>query len=272
MEYTTLTLAKEAGISPRTLRYYAQIGLLTPKIRMMNGRCLYGIKEIVTLLHILTLKDFGFSLEKIKSILNEGGRYKICALKAQKTVLLKQQTRLNKNLELIEFMIEKSKEENKMDADEVKMPNPLEALKPKYECVQCFDESYIKEKMAISFEVFRKETGYEYYDSLKKKSNQMGFQDAQIYGGRIAQFLKKIQEAIDRQWPVDSKEVQQVIANQWEALKMVYPDTASKRVYLAIRDQICHNSISQGDPVSARLFHYISEAMGIFAENSFSEE
>lgn len=272
MEYTRLALAKEARISPRTLRYYDQIGLLSPKIRRMNGRSIYGTKEVFTLLHILTLKDFGFSLEKIQSILNESERYKACALKAQKAVLLKQQTRLSKNLELIDFMIEQSKQEKKMEGYDGKMPNPLEALKPKYECVECFEEFYVREKMAVAFESFRQETGVEYYDALKKKSGELDAQDAQIYGGRIGQFLNKIQEAMDKQWLVDSEEVQQLITTQWEALKMVYPDTHSKRIYLAIRDQLCHNSISQGEPATARMFDYISAAMGVFAETHFSED
>ncbi len=272
MEYTTQALAKEARISPRTLRYYDQIGLLSPKIRMMNGRCIYGMKEVLTLLHILTLKDFGFSLEKIQSILNESERYKLCALKAQKAVLLKQQTRLNKNLELIDFMIEQSKQEKKMDVYDGKMPSHLEALKPKYECVQYFDESYVKEKMAMAFEIFRQEVGDEYYDSFKKKSGQIDLQDAQIYGGRMGQFLNKIQEAMDKQWPVDSEEVQQLVITQWETLKMVYPDTTSKRIYLAIRDQICHNPITQGEPAAAPMFHYISQAMEVFAETNFAKD
>lgn len=269
MEYTPQALAKTAGISVRTLRYYDQIGLLSPKVRMENGRGIYGVQELFTLIQILTLKDFGFSLAKIQSILNESGKYKLCALKAQKTMLLKQQKDLNKNLQLIDLMIEQSKQENTMISCDV--PNHLEALKSKQECVRCFDESYAKEKMEAAFEKLRKDVGDEYYKAFRNKANQMDLKDAQIYGARTGMFLKAIKEAMDKEINIDSDEVQKLVAAQWENLKMIYPDTKSKKVYLAIRDQLCNSSLVQCDAETARLFKYMSQAMEVFAEKNFTE-
>ena len=46
MEYSINRLAKLAGISTRTLRYYDEIGLLKPKRISSNGYRVYGKKEV----------------------------------------------------------------------------------------------------------------------------------------------------------------------------------------------------------------------------------
>ena len=64
MEYTTKALAKLAGISPRTLRYYDEIGLLSPR-RISNGYRIYGQRELDTLQQILFFRTLGLSLDRI---------------------------------------------------------------------------------------------------------------------------------------------------------------------------------------------------------------
>ncbi|WP_331658005.1 MerR family DNA-binding transcriptional regulator [Lacrimispora sp.] len=46
MEYTINKLAKLAGVSTRTLRYYDELGLLSPARVSSNGYRIYGQKEI----------------------------------------------------------------------------------------------------------------------------------------------------------------------------------------------------------------------------------
>ncbi len=46
MEYTVSKLAKMAGVSNRTLRYYDQIGLLKPARINSSGYRIYGQEEI----------------------------------------------------------------------------------------------------------------------------------------------------------------------------------------------------------------------------------
>jgi len=70
MEYTINKLAKMAGISTRTLRYYDQFGLLTPARAAENGYRLYGQKEVDRLQHILFYRELGMSLEDIKTTLD----------------------------------------------------------------------------------------------------------------------------------------------------------------------------------------------------------
>lgn len=69
MEYTIKKLASLSGVSSRTLRYYDEIGLLTPKRINSSGYRIYGPAEVDRLQQILYLKNFGVKLEEIKQTL-----------------------------------------------------------------------------------------------------------------------------------------------------------------------------------------------------------
>ena len=73
MEYTVKALSKIAGISPRTLRYYDQIGLLSPGRKEFSDYRLYGKKEVDRLQQILFYRELGVELADIKEILDSPG-------------------------------------------------------------------------------------------------------------------------------------------------------------------------------------------------------
>jgi DNA-binding transcriptional MerR regulator len=68
MEYTINKLAKMAGVSTRTLRFYDEMGLLTPARVSANGYRIYGQKEIDLLQQVLFYRELGVPLEDIKKI------------------------------------------------------------------------------------------------------------------------------------------------------------------------------------------------------------
>lgn len=69
MEYTINKLAKLAGVSTRTLRYYNEFGLLVPARLSSNGYRIYGQKEVDRLQQILFYRELGVPLEEIRKIL-----------------------------------------------------------------------------------------------------------------------------------------------------------------------------------------------------------
>lgn len=69
MEYTVNKLAKMSGISTRTLRYYDEIGLLSPERISSNGYRIYGQLQVDLLQQILFFRELGMSLEEIKEII-----------------------------------------------------------------------------------------------------------------------------------------------------------------------------------------------------------
>lgn len=62
--------SKICQVSTKTLRYYAEIGLILPnEINYENGYRYYSIEQLETMLFIKRLKGYNFSLEEIKIIL-----------------------------------------------------------------------------------------------------------------------------------------------------------------------------------------------------------
>lgn len=64
-------LAKQTGVSVRTLHYYDEIGLLSPSQRTEVGYRLYGENDIIRLQQIVSLRQLGFSLEQIRECLEQ---------------------------------------------------------------------------------------------------------------------------------------------------------------------------------------------------------
>jgi DNA-binding transcriptional MerR regulator len=64
--------ARLGQVSPRMLRHYDEIGMLKPdRVDPANGYRLYGAYQLSRLHRILALRDLGFTLERIREILEE---------------------------------------------------------------------------------------------------------------------------------------------------------------------------------------------------------
>lgn len=94
MEYTVHKLAKLAGVSTRTLRYYDEIGILKPARVNSSGYRIYGSKEVDRLQHILFYRELGVGLDQVKQILNDPSFDPVEALKEHRNHLLDQKKRL----------------------------------------------------------------------------------------------------------------------------------------------------------------------------------
>lgn len=69
MKYTINKLSELAGISTRTLRYYDEIGLLSPKRISSNDYRIYEQNDVDLLQQILFFRELGMSLDEIKKII-----------------------------------------------------------------------------------------------------------------------------------------------------------------------------------------------------------
>ena len=63
------TLAREAGTSIETIRYYERIGLLSQPPRTEGGFRLYGPDDVRRLRFVRRARELGFSLESIRDLL-----------------------------------------------------------------------------------------------------------------------------------------------------------------------------------------------------------
>ena len=60
-------LSKRAGVTPRTVRYYESLGLLTPPL-CSGGFQTYGPEELARLEQIAGFKQLGLSLEETRQV------------------------------------------------------------------------------------------------------------------------------------------------------------------------------------------------------------
>lgn len=63
-------VAEKLGVSPRTIKYYEELGLIEPEERSPGGFRLYSERDIRRLTGILKMKGMGFSLAAISELLS----------------------------------------------------------------------------------------------------------------------------------------------------------------------------------------------------------
>jgi DNA-binding transcriptional MerR regulator len=62
-------IAERLGVSPRTIKYYEELGLIRPETRSPGGFRLYGKEGVEQLERILRMKSIGYSLAAIRELL-----------------------------------------------------------------------------------------------------------------------------------------------------------------------------------------------------------
>ena len=62
-------VVERTGLSHRTIRYYEEVGLLTPAGRTEGGFRLYDEAGVERLLLIMPMKPLGFSIDEIRELL-----------------------------------------------------------------------------------------------------------------------------------------------------------------------------------------------------------
>lgn len=114
MEYAINKLAKLAGVSSRTLRYYDEIGLL-PALRVSsNGYRVYGGNEVDRLQQILFYRELGVPLEEIRSILAAKNFDGLSALRRHMAALLARREQLDALINNVDKTIKAMKGEGSM--------------------------------------------------------------------------------------------------------------------------------------------------------------
>jgi len=118
MEYTVQKLGRLAGVSPRTLRFYDEIGLLKPARTSSSGYRIYGQAEVDRLQQILFYREMGFDLDRIKTIVSSPSFDGASALRSHREQLLAKRKQLDllianveKTIAMTEGRIEMANEE-----------------------------------------------------------------------------------------------------------------------------------------------------------------
>ena len=118
MEYTVKALADLAGVTPRTLRWYDQTGLLKPLRTTEAGYRLYGPKQLDRLQDILFYRELGLDLASIRTILDDPAFDRQAALQSHLTELKVRRARLDELILTVQRTIDNIKGGTKMTDQE----------------------------------------------------------------------------------------------------------------------------------------------------------
>lgn len=180
-----------AGISVRTLHYYDQMGLLTPKSRTANGYRYYDDSAVMQLQQIMFFRELGFGLDEIGKILKDPNFDLIEALQSQKMLLSKKAQRINELTKTIEKTIKNLKQETEMPIKE-------------------YYEGFSNEQIEKYRQEVRQRWGEKTLKDSEERVMNMGkekFKAVQEEGGAI---FKAICDNMPKGY--DSKEVQELVA------------------------------------------------------------
>lgn len=179
MEYTVSGLAKLSGVSPRTLRYYNEIDLLTPAKINDSGYRIYGQEQVDRLQQILFYKTMEVPLEEIGDILDAKGFDPITALKSHRKRLINKRNEIEKLLHNIDQSMNELKGGRQMSNKE-----KFEGLK----------EKMIRDNEARYGSEVREAFGDEVVDASNeklRKMSQAGHEKATKLGIIIIEKLKE---------------------------------------------------------------------------------
>jgi MerR family transcriptional regulator, thiopeptide resistance regulator len=112
--FTVKQLSQMAGVTPRTLHHYDDIGLLKPSRVGDNGYRYYGEEALLKLQQILFYRELDFPLDDIKKIMGRRDFDVLGALQSHKEALQKQTMRLERLLATVDNTIQHLKGEKLM--------------------------------------------------------------------------------------------------------------------------------------------------------------
>lgn len=116
--YTIKELAELAGSTPRTLRYYDQLGLLTPAVVADNGYRYYDHGNLLTLQQILFFRELDVPLKEIHYLLSQPDFQLLPSLKKHHRAMQREIQRYQQLISTVERTIQSLEGEFQMtDSD-----------------------------------------------------------------------------------------------------------------------------------------------------------
>jgi len=244
--FTVKQLSKLAGVTPRTLHHYDEIGLLKPSRVGDNGYRYYGEESVLRLQQILFYRELGIPLEEIKKIMGRRDFDVLGALRSHREALQKQVARLNRLINTVDNTINHLKG-NTIMSEKGLFEGFTEEEQEKYaaEAEQIYDPETVRESN-------RKWKAY----SATKKESIMA-EGKSIYLDMIAAMPKG----------AESKEVQGIV-ERWR-MHMDYFWTPKLDQLLALVNGYNDDPRFKAnfDKMHPQLAEFFQEAVKIYVEN-----
>lgn len=108
------------GIKRENLRYYDQIGLLSPEFRGENGYRYYTRNQLTTAYLIISLREIGISIDEIKKHIDIRTPEQLFSLfSAQKEHILAEIKKLNRIIEIMQLYVDMAKDAIKYEENSI---------------------------------------------------------------------------------------------------------------------------------------------------------
>ena len=144
--FTVKQLSTLAGVTPRTLHHYDQIGLLKPSRIGENGYRYYGEDAALCLQQILFYREMGLPLDNIKKIMGRRDFDVLAALESHKTEIGRRIKRLELLVETVDNTISYLKGQKIMDNKQIFSGfTPEEEEKYAREAEEMYDPETVRE-------------------------------------------------------------------------------------------------------------------------------
>lgn len=181
MEYTVQKLARLAGVSPRTLRFYHQSGLLRPARINSSGYRIYGEAQVSRLQQILFYRELGMGLEEIARTLDSKDFQPLAALQGHLEALLGRQAHTARLIETVRRTIEQEQGGRPMtDAEKF----------------QGFKEKLVADNEAQYGQEIRGKYGQEAVDASNARMMKLNQGEYDAMQALAAEILQKLEAAV----------------------------------------------------------------------------
>ncbi|MED3562609.1 MerR family transcriptional regulator [Bacillus xiapuensis] len=228
-------LAKQTGLTVRTLHHYDHIGLFSPSGVTHSGHRIYSERDIAKLQQILSLKQLGLTLEKIKDTIENPNFNPIGVIKIQLETV-------KKHIEVQEQLYSRLK-------------GMYEALSNQQE-VQ--PDQFIKliEVINMSEKYFTQEQ----LEKMKKQTEQFSLKDKKEIENQWLELIANIRTELEKNTPANHPEIIK-LAKRWQEFTNKFTGGDPEIVKAAERfhAENPNNPFQYG--VDGELYKYIQKAM-----------
>ncbi len=207
MEYSIKELSELAGVSARTLRYYDEIGLLTPSRVNGAGYRYYGKKEVAILQQILFYRERGLELKTVQKIIYDKDFDMLEAMEEHLLELEKQKAETEALIRTVKKTIQSMKGECEMSDQE-----KFQALKEK--AIRENEETYGKEA--------REKYGDEQVSESNRKMLDMTETQWERFMALEKEILERLETGVKNGLTADSAEAKEIVTLHKEWLCMTW--------------------------------------------------
>ena len=248
MEWSIQELARSAGTTSRTLRYYGQIGLLEPSRVGGNGYRYYDESALVRLQRVLLLRELGLGLPAIAEVLN-GQQDTAAALRTHLKLLEQERRRIGRQIDSVRTTLRKTEGGEQLMADEV---------------FDGFDHTQYKDEVTERWGADAYAKSDQWWRSLSE-AEKKGFQQRQL---DIATDYGKAHLA---GMPVDGDEVQAITQRHFEWLSIT--TDPSKAYFLGLGQMYVDDPrfTANYDKHGEGTAEFVRDAMKVYAERNLSD-